>query len=457
MAGIFLQKNDEGNLELDCFALNYGDRTIKKEIVCSFSKEGIPDRPFLINNVQAADLNDFCYVDFDYDNYINVVDYSNFGMQGKLSIEFGHGLSFIKMMNAFPVGYFADCPDVLTEGTIMDDNELFEKISLRDLAVAEARDKYAEDMMFHTRVSVDDVRKSMASYAELLQQEYSSRKSYLKHLKYMDSRILKTSSMKKEDIKLKHDVDSKCSARRNFAGSLGKLMDSVREAYFAYDMLARSSQGDYSKMMRKIALDFKNIIVLDIVRRRSLGRDAPGGAKFMLSINSARNISKHCRRLNCFISYSTKNYFGYNVSYIKKMIANSSSAIIIEEKRKRFVQLFEAKKFAEYGAVDSSSHPSVFYKAQYLYFLKLFNERKIATFNDKMIVQRMMKAGYSDEKILLALKSVAVDFVGKPNSEINALIANCRIRHNEMLCNDIKFASSRKNSFEKKLEHDSRN
>lgn len=430
MAGIIVRRKDDNSVEVSCFVLNYGNRTLTEQKMCSFVND-IPDKPMFVRVDQVVSMPDDISSDFDYDDYVHIADYINFGMHGRMMVGFGNGLDSVKMFNAFPVGAVIDASKEFKDGEILEDNEFFEKIRNRDLAVAKAKDKYADDLMLCSKGFLLDVRKAMASYSELLQQEYSARKKFAKYAKYVESKFFKTSSMEKEKRKLWRDVDAKCADRRNAGAKLSSLMPKIHEAYFAYDMLSRSGQGNYSEMMRKIALDFKNLIVLDVVRKRALGKDVPGGAKFMIAVEAANKTGKYCRRLDSFVSYSSKHFLGYNSSYISKLGEMSSSSKIVAEKRRRYNQLFDVIGFSKFAKIDNTYHPSIFYKAQYVYLLKLFNDGKIDTFSDATVVQRMMSAKYEDKDIELALKNSSVAMVGKPNSEIVSLIANCRIRYNE--------------------------
>lgn len=443
MAGLFVENKGDGKIDLSCLVLNYGNRTLETKKICSFTKD-VPDRPIFVRSDQIAGMSDFGDAKFDYDDYMDNADYINFGMHGRMKIEFGHGLDCVKMFNAFPVGAVIESAGKFSDGEILEDNELFEKIYNRDLEVAKAKDKYANDLMISSKELLMGVRKAMSSYSELLQQEYVARKKFIKYSRYMDSKFFKTSSMEKEKRKLWRDVDAKCAERRNSGAALTNLMQKVHESYFAYDMLARSGCGKYSEMMGKVAADFKNLIVLDVVRKHALGKEVPGGPKIMVAVEAARNAGKHCRRLDSFVSYSSKHFLGYHVPYINRLGKNSSSVKIIAEKRRRYNDLFKVIGFSKYGNIDNSVHPSIFYRAEYVYLIKLLNQHKIDTFDDITVVQRMMRAGYKDKDIENALKSCSVALTGRPVSEIISMVANCRIRYNERLKNNAKAVVSKK-------------
>lgn len=422
-AGVFIDKLED-KTSVGCLVMDYGERVLKRENICSFSK-GIPERPvgFKLENLYG--MMNF-KSSFDFDDFTKEASYSAFGTSGKVFIEFGRGFECIKVFNMFPVGMIVTADADTVPGHLVDDGNDFGAILAKDRAVAKAKDKYAQDLFFTSKEILMDIRKIATSYSEALQQEYVARKKFIKESKRLESKLIKTSGMKKAVAKLKREVDQKSYDRRNIGLELNAQMKQVHEAYFACDMLSKTSIGNYSEMTGKMARDFKNLIILDVVRKRALGRDVPGGPKMMIAVESASKMNKHCRRLNSFLSYSGKAFNGFNELCVSQMDKGSSSVNIDQEKLRRFLNVLKTIHFK----VDSNYPAPIFYKAQYLYFLKKLNKGEIIKFDDNMIVQRMMKAGYTDDAIEDALTKASVENVGRPRSEMIAVITNCRIRHN---------------------------
>lgn len=422
-AGVFIDKEVE-KTSVSCLVMDYGERLLKLKNLCNFSK-GIPDRPVGFKMENLYGMSNF-KSSFQFDDLVNEASYSAFGTSGRVSVGFGRGFDCIKVFNMFPVGMVTKSNADAAPGRVVDNVDEFGAILAQDRAVARAKDKYAQDLFFASKEILIDIRKTAVSYSEALQQEYAARKKFAKEAARLDSKLIKTSAMKKAVAKLRQEVNQKCYDRRNIGLALNAKMKLVHEAYFACDMLSKSSLGAYSEMTGKMSKDFKNLIILDVVRKRALGKDVPGGPKMMIAVESAAKMNKHCRRLNSFLSYSGKAFNGFNELCVSRLNAGSTSINIDKEKGKRYINILRML----HSKVNSSYPATEFYKAQYLYFLKKLNKGEIIKFNDNMIVQRMMKAGYSDDAIKEALTTVSFENVGRPRGEMTAIITNCRVRYN---------------------------
>lgn len=429
-SGFVVEKNDESSkLKICYYAMDYKDRVVRKREFCSFDGE-VPDRPLffkrdVIMNYSEKEFRD----DFSYDKLSKRVNYMNPGSRGLVEMKFGNGLQAVRMFNDFaesavPYGFGGN----FTLGDSVD-NDLFEVLRDRDIEIATAKDCYAEDLMFAVKELAGEARKLIVKYSELLRDERNARKKYAKFCTQFDKKFIKTSSMKKEKDKLFKDIGMKTSARKSAGIAFSALMPKIKEAYFAFDMLSKSNSKLYSEAMLKMSTDFKNLIKLDIIRRRALGKDVPGGPKLMVASNVSTLFNKYCRRLESNSGFIVKNYLGYNSKYLQARIKDSTSKKIVDEKRRRFGNIFDIVKF---GSVDNTYPAPLFYKAQYCYYLKLFNENKLKTFDDSTVVLRMMAAQYPDNEIIKTIENLSPEAVGKPRSEIVSLISNCRIRYNEM-------------------------
>ena len=422
-AGLFIDKEAE-KTNVGCLVMDYGERLLRQKDICSFFK-GIPDRPVCFKMENLYGMSNF-KSSFQFDDFVNEASYSAFGTSGRVFIGFGHGFDCIKVFNMFPVGMITKDSGDAAPGRLVDNVDEFGAILVQDRAVARAKDKYAQDLFFASKEILIDIRKTAVSYSEALQQEYVARKKFAKEAARLNSKLIKTSGMKKAVAKLRQEVSQKCYDRRNIGLALNAKMKLVHEAYFACDMLSKTSLGAYSEMTGKMSKDFKNLIILDVVRRRALGNDVPGGPKMMIAVESAAKMNKHCRRLNSFLSYSGKAFNGFNELYVSRLNAGSTSINIDKEKGKRYINILRML----HSKVNSSYPAPEFYKAQYLYYLKKLNKGEIIKFNDNMIVQRMMKAGYSDGAITEALTTASFENVGRPRGEMTAIITNCRVRYN---------------------------
>lgn len=421
-AGVFIDKDAE-KISVSCLVMDYGERLLKQKNICNFSK-GISDRPVGFKMENLYGMSNF-KSSFQFDDFVNEASYSAFGTSGRVFIGFGRGFDCIKVFNMFPVGMLTKSDADAAPGRLVDNVDEFGAILAQDRAVAKAKDKYAQDLFFASKEILIDIRKTAVSYSEALHQEYAARKKFAKEAARLDSKLIKTSAMKKAVAKLRQEVNQKCYDRRNIGLELNAKMKLVHEAYFACDMLSKTSLGAYSEMTGKMSKDFKNLIILDVVRKRALGKDVPGGPKMMIAVESAAKMNKHCRRLNSFLSYSGKAFNGFNELYVSCLNEGSTSINIDKEKQKRYINILKML----HTNVNSSYPASEFYKSQYLYFLKKLNKGEIIKFNDNMIVQRMMKAGYSDGAIEEALTTSSIENVGRPRGEMTAIITNCRIRY----------------------------